>query len=212
LTNTKKLARNHEVEVAPQSGLISIMGGKWTTYRSMAQDAIDAVQEYLNAPVSKCPTIDHPLAGSEGFSPDYWQSLQKLDAGPEAAARQLAQKFGTRASNVMELARVNPQPVGPLSDGEARLRAEVLFTIRTEMAVSMEDILARRLGIQFRRWRAAIQVAPAVAEILASELGWSEMKRQEALVQYVSKIRGMMQEAGLAREGVDRAHQSSAEA
>ena len=177
----------------------------------MAQDAIDAVQEYLNVPVSKCPTLDHPLAGSEGFSPDYWQSLQKLYPGPEAAARQLAQKFGTRASEVMELAKVNPQPTGPIADGQARLRAEVLFTIRTEMAVSIEDIIARRLGIQSRRWRAAIRVAPAVADILASELGWPEMKRQEALVQYVSKIRGLMQEAGLDAEGVDQASQSSAE-
>jgi glycerol-3-phosphate dehydrogenase len=210
-TNTKKLARKHEVEVAPQSGLISIMGGKWTTYRAMAQDAIDAAQEYLNVPVSKCPTLDHPLAGSQGFSPDYWQSLQKLYAEPEAAARQLAQKFGTRASDVMELAKGNPQSAGPIAEGQARLRAEVRFTIRTEMAVSIEDIMARRLGIQSRRWRAAIQGAPAVADILASELGWSEMKRQEALVQYVSKIRGLMQEAGLAREGVDQADQSSAE-
>ncbi len=203
LTNTKKLARNHEVEVAPQSGLISILGGKWTTYRAMAQDAIDAVQEYLSVPVSKCPTLNHPLVGSEGFSPDYWQSLQNLYAVPEPTARRLVEEFGTRASDVMKLVKEDPQLAEPPTEGQAPLRAEAVFTIRNEMAISIEDVLARRLGIEAHSWRAAMQAAPPVADLLARELEWPETAKQEALAQYLSKIRGLMQRAGLAREVID---------
>src|SRR6202030_1027761 len=75
--DTKKLARDHEVELDSQSGLISILGGKWTTYRAMAQDTIDVAQKYLGIPVSECSTPNHPLLGSDGYSTDYWQTLER---------------------------------------------------------------------------------------------------------------------------------------
>jgi glycerol-3-phosphate dehydrogenase len=198
--NTKKLARSHEVEVDPHSGLVSIMGGKWTTYRAMAQDAIDAAQEKIGMQGSQCRTVDHKLVGSDGYSENYWQSLEKVYGLPEPAARQLAEKYGTRASDVMELVKQDPQLAQPMSAGQAPLRAEALFAIRDEMAISIEDVLARRLGVQTHSWKVAIDAAPVVADILAHELGWSETVKKQALAQYDMKIRGLMQKAGVATE------------
>jgi glycerol-3-phosphate dehydrogenase len=203
--NTKKLARSHEVEVDSHSGLISIMGGKWTTYRAMAQDAIDAVQKKIGMQGSQCRTLNYKLVGSDGYSENYWQSLEKAYGIPEPAARQLAEKYGTRASDVMELVKQDPQLAQPMSAGQAPLRAEALFAIRDEMAISIEDVLARRLGVQTHSWKAAIEAAPVVADILAHELGWSETIKNEALVRYDMKIHGLMQKAGVATETLDSA-------
>ena len=73
--NTGKLTRDHEVEVDAASGLISVMGGKWTTYRAMAEDGIDCVQRALGAGPAECRTLDFPLSGAEGFWVDYWRQL-----------------------------------------------------------------------------------------------------------------------------------------
>jgi glycerol-3-phosphate dehydrogenase len=202
--STKKIARNHEVELDSQSGLISIMGGKWTTYRAMAQDTIDAVQKCLGVSVSPCRTLRHPLLGSEGSSTDYWQALTKIYGVTEPAARHLAEKFGTRASDVMALAKEDPELAEPLVAGLAPLRAEVVFGIRDEMANSIEDILSRRIGLQMHSWKHAISAAPVVAELLARELGWSESREQEALTEYLEKIRLLMEKAGLAGNPVNQ--------
>ena len=203
--NTKKLARSHEVEIDPHSGLVSIMGGKWTTYRAMAQDAIDAAQEKIGMQGSQCRTLGHKLVGSDGYSGDYWKSLEKIYGLPEPAALRLAAQYGTRASDVMELVKHDPQLAQPISAGQARLRAEALFAIRDEMAISIEDVLARRLGVQTQSWKAAIVAAPVVADILAHELDWTETIKKDALDQYEMKIRGLMQKAGLATETLDNA-------
>jgi glycerol-3-phosphate dehydrogenase len=203
--NTKKLARRHEVEVDPHSGLVSIMGGKWTTYRAMAQDAIDAVQKKIGMQGSQCRTLNHQLVGSDGYSENYWQSLEKTYGLPGPAAQRLAEKYGARATDVMELAKQDPQLARPMGAGLSLLRAEALFAIRDEMAISIEDVLARRLGVQTQSWKAAIEAAPVVADILAHELGWPETVKKEALVRYDMKIRGLIQKAGVATETLDSA-------
>jgi glycerol-3-phosphate dehydrogenase len=98
----------------------------------------------------------------------------------------------------MDLARENPELAQPLVEGLAPLRAEVTFGIRDEMAVSIEDILSRRIGLQAHSWKNAMRAAPVVAELLARELGWLESRKQEALNQYLEKIRELMEKAGLA--------------
>jgi len=202
--NTRKLARNHEVELDSQSGLISIMGGKWTTYRAMAQDAINAVQKYLGIPASKSPTLNHALIGSDGYSADYWQTLQKLYALPETTAKQLAGRYGTCAPDVMDLVKEDHLPADLLSPDLQLLRAETLFAIRNEMAISLEDVLLRRLGIGARNWRASLSAVASVADVFAREFSWPPAKKQEALTQYVLNIRDSMQKAGLGDGGSER--------
>lgn len=196
--STKKLARDHEVELDRASGLISILGGKWTTYRAMAEDTIDAVQRFLNHCTDACSTKRHPLSGSDGYTPDFWRDLARQSAISELAAKHLAGKFGSRAFDVIQLARQDPELATPLVEGLTPLRAEVVFGVRHEMATSVEDVLARRIGLEIYGWREAIQAAPVVADLLAREFAWSESAKREALDRYVARIRTLMARAGLA--------------
>ncbi|MGH9771895.1 MAG: glycerol-3-phosphate dehydrogenase C-terminal domain-containing protein, partial [Candidatus Acidiferrales bacterium] len=194
----KRLARDHEVELDPGSGLISILGGKWTTYRAMAEDTIDSVQKVLKKPAKACRTKCYPLLGSIDYTPEYWRSLVNQFRISENAARYLARKYGTRASDVMNLATNDRELALPLVEGLAPLRAQVVFGIRNEMAISIEDILARRIGLELYGWKETIEAAPVVAKLLARELGWPETVRREAVDEYTNKIRSRMQKAGLA--------------
>jgi glycerol-3-phosphate dehydrogenase len=195
--DTKKLARDHEVEVDGRSGLISIMGGKWTTHRAMAEDTINAVQKSLGLPVRPGTTIDHPLAGSAGYTPDYWQSLIREYGISEAIARHLSQKFGTNAGLVMALTQNEPSLAAPLLPGFAPLRAEVAYSARYEMAMTIEDVLMRRTGLQIFSWNGAIGAAGPTGAILAKELGWTPEAERTSVEQYRIKIGRLMQMAGL---------------
>jgi glycerol-3-phosphate dehydrogenase len=198
--DTKKLARDHELEVDSQSGLVSIMGGKWTTHRAMAEDTVNAVQKHLGVIVTGAPTRDHPLIGSEGFTLDYWKKLASNDRIPEATARYLAAKYGTTAAKVLELAQEDPELAAPIVPDFPAIRAQVIYSARTEMAVSIEDVLFRRLGLQLYSWRSAIHAAPIAASLLAKELGWSADETCAAAREYAEKINRLMMLAGLDRE------------
>jgi glycerol-3-phosphate dehydrogenase len=195
--DTKQLARDHEVEVNAQTGLISIMGGKWTTYRAMAEDTINAVQKCLGQPVTPGVTIDHPIYGSKGYTADYWRSLVRDYGVSEATAKHLSQKFGTSASKVMQLAKDDPGLATPIVPGFAPLRAEIAYCARSEMAMTIEDVLMRRTGLQFFSWRAAITAATPTGTILAKELGWSPDFETSSVEEYRNKISRLIRLAGL---------------
>ncbi|MGH9734606.1 MAG: glycerol-3-phosphate dehydrogenase/oxidase [Candidatus Acidiferrales bacterium] len=190
--STKDLARDHVVEVDEASGLVSIMGGKWTTYRAMAEDAIDAVERRLVRPHVPCRTANHPLAGSDGFTDDLWQELAAEFRVPESCARHVAEKFGGQAVQVLALTKENPALAIPMADGFAAIRAEVVFCARYEMATSIEDVLARRLGVESYGWREALAAAPIVADVLAAELRWPVEHKRHALDAYISRISALL--------------------
>jgi len=186
---TRKLIRDHEVEVDPQSGLISILGGKWTTYRAMGEDTIDAVERYLGQPVLPSPTRHHRLEGAKGYRPDHWKELVWEFGLEEPVARRLAQKFGSGAGKVALLMQADPELRRRIVSGAAAIRAEIVHAIWQEMAVTLEDVLARRLGLEYFSWELAVEAAPVVASYLARELDWSEAQKSDAVSGYVGKIR-----------------------
>ena len=200
LRDTKKLARDHELEVDSQSGLISIMGGKWTTYRAMAEDTVNAVQKRLGVVVTESPTKNHPLIGSEGFTLDYWKKLASNYGIPEPTARYLAGKFGTSATEVLDLAQEDPALAAPIVPDFPAVRAQVIYSARAEMAMTIEDVLFRRLGLQLYSWRSAIHAAPIVASLLGRELGWSPDQSRSAAREYEAKINRLLMLAGLEPE------------
>ncbi len=200
VTDTKKLIRDEEVEFDSATGLISILGGKWTTHRLMAEETLDRVQEYLGVPLSPTRTLEHPLAGSSGFYRDYWQTLAKDFSIPTPTAQHLAHKYGTLAREVLELATSDQSLALPLVEGQAPIRAQVVYAVRKEMALTVEDVLARRIGLQLFGWRLAIQAAPTVAALLRRELSWSVGEEQSAVEQYAAKVNHMITTAGLAPE------------
>lgn len=195
--DTKNLTRDHLVETDPATGLISIMGGKWTTYRAMAEDTLDAAQKYLGADGAKCSTLQHPLQGSRDYRPEYWRALVSQFEIAEPTARHLAEKHGSDAQQVIALAKAEPHLAEPLIDGLPPIRAEVIFAARQELAATVEDVLARRLGLEIYSWRDALRAAPAVAELLAAELGWFEMQKSESIVRYAGKIKRWAEQSGI---------------
>jgi glycerol-3-phosphate dehydrogenase len=220
---TKELARDHVLEVEAASGLISILGGKWTTYRTMAEDTIDAVERQLHRPRTPCRTANYQLIGSDAFRPDSWRALVSQFSISESSARHLAEKFGSRAPQVLALAGEDPALAEPLiacqpsNDGPSKCHSEpriaseaspaqteispcagnvcaaigagVVFCARYEMAVTIEDILARRLGLESYGWREALAAASAVADLLAAELHWPAEQKRRALADYTSRLR-----------------------
>ena len=139
----------------------------------------------------------HSLVGSQNYTPGYWQTLARQFSVTEQLARHLAQKYGTYAPEVLDLAKEAPDLARSLVEGLAPMQAEVVFAARNEMAVTLEDVLARRIGLQLYGWRDAIAAAPAVAELLARELGSSDAAKRAAVTEYQAKVEGFMSEAGI---------------
>lgn len=203
-SETKQISRDYEIETQSGSGLISIMGGKWTVYRAMAEETIKAVEKQLVGRVTQCRTRSFRLWGAEDQPDRLVQQL--MDAYPisSALASHLVRKFGSLAPSVLELAKKEGELLSPIAAGALPVQAEVLYCVRQEMATSIEDILARRLGLQLFDWNLALEAAPVVARILARELGWSQKVKEEALHQYTGRIRRLQQKIGLVEAAEER--------
>ncbi|HUO35397.1 MAG TPA: glycerol-3-phosphate dehydrogenase/oxidase [Candidatus Acidoferrum sp.] len=198
---TKRLARDDVIEMDPASGLISIMGGKWTTHRAMAEDTIDRVQQSLGQARAESQTRNHVLFGGEGYTNDHWKKLASDYPISEATARHLASKFGTAAESVLSLSNEDKSLLGQIVKQYPAIRAEVTYAIRQELAATIEDVLARRIGMQFHSWRDAMEAAPAVGSLMAQELNWPSSGTDEAIKMYVGRISYLLKSAGLPEQG-----------
>jgi glycerol-3-phosphate dehydrogenase len=198
--DTKKLARDDVIEVDPASGLISIMGGKWTTHRAMAEDTIDRVQQVLGSPDAISQTRNYVLYGGKGFTDDYWNTLCRQYGLPAKTAHHLAAKFGTAAEKVLAPASENAALRESILEAHPAIKAEVVYAVRHEMAATIEDVLARRIGMQLYSWRDAIQAAPVVGSLIAQELSWTSSFTRTAIMHYVEKVNHLLDSAGLSRE------------
>ena len=167
---TADLSRHHALNTSG-SGVISITGGKLTTYREMAQDTIDAVVARLGVK-AKCRTRSLQFLGAKGF--------REQPAG--TAAGHLAHRYGSLVADVQALIAVDASLGQPLVDGLPYLRAEAVYAAREEMALSLDDVLTRRTRARLLNRAAALAAAPAAAEVMATELGWDvdETARQLA--------------------------------
>lgn len=150
--NTSILSRDHTIVVAP-SGLVTITGGKWTTYRKMAKDAVDNAAFVGKLPVKPCATEHLKIHG-------WTDTVDKSDP---------LHTYGTDVAGIRSLMAEDPSLTELLHPDFHFTKAEVVWACRHEMAMTVEDVLARRLRLLFLDARAAIQVAPVVAEILANE-------------------------------------------
>ncbi|HRB03617.1 MAG TPA: glycerol-3-phosphate dehydrogenase C-terminal domain-containing protein, partial [Ilumatobacteraceae bacterium] len=167
---TADLSRHHALHTS-DSGVISITGGKLTTYREMAQDTVDAVAKQLGIG-ARCRTKRLPLLGSTGS--------QAHPARTPAA--HLAGRYGSLASDIYALVATDASLREPLVAGMPYLRAEAVYAARHEMALTLDDVLTRRTRARLHHRAATLAAAPAVAALLALELGWDtdETTRQLA--------------------------------
>ncbi len=162
---TARLSRDHVVVTSP-SGLVTVTGGKWTTYRSMAEDAVDAAVVAGDLrPERGCVTRDLPLVGAARFAPDGHARLRSLYGLAGDVALHLNRAYGDRAEALARLAR---DGLGErLAPGHPYLEAEVVWARERELACTADDVLARRLRLSFLDEAAAEAVRPRVEELLA---------------------------------------------
>jgi glycerol-3-phosphate dehydrogenase len=193
-----------EVILESPSGLFSVAGGKLTTHRAIAQKLVDRVMKKLCRPAGKCPTIEIPLPGArpsgEGAS-----SMNGLE--PNAFGI-LVRRYGTRTEVVARIARSEPELAQPLAPGCPAIGAEVVHAVRNEFALSVSDFIVRRTSLVWRAPAEAVEAAPAVARIMAAELGWDRAVQQAQLDAFL-RIPGLWVSRGdasdaLTKRGVNR--------
>jgi glycerol-3-phosphate dehydrogenase len=186
---TADLSRRHKV-VTSDHGLVSVTGGKLTTYREMAEDAVDAVVELLgDLPRSarRCRTRRLRLRGAAAVAP--------------GTTRHLAERYGSEATELEALITADPTLAGPLVAGLPYLRAEAVYAARHEMACTIDDVLARRTRARLQARDASAAAAPDVAALLQQELGWTDAERQAQVEAYVALIDAERSAPGLPASG-----------
>jgi glycerol-3-phosphate dehydrogenase len=154
----------------------------------------------LGFPHAISHTRNYVLYGGKGFTDDYWNKLCRQYRVPEKTAHHLTAKFGTAAEKVIALASENSALLDPILEGRPAIKAEVVYAVRHEMAATIEDILARRIGMQLYSWRDAIEAAPVVGALMAEELHWTSSFTRAAITHYVEKINHFLDSAGLSRK------------
>jgi glycerol-3-phosphate dehydrogenase len=152
--NTAALSRDHTIQI-DRSGLVTICGGKWTTYRRMAQDCVDQAATLARLPERPCVTAHLRIHG--------W-----LPAGAESGPLAV---YGSDAAGIRELIADDPRLASPLHPSLPYVEAEIVWAARREMARTVEDVLARRTRALVLNAAAAIEAAPKAARLMAGELG-----------------------------------------
>lgn len=151
---TAELSRDHTIQLSA-SGLISVLGGKWTTYRKMAEDAVNSAAVQGQLPYAECRTTELPIHGSAetvvADSPDYY--------------------YGSDRDKIVALRIADPSLAAALDPRLPYTRAEILWAVRNEMCMTVEDALSRRTRALLLDAQAAVAAAPNVATIMAQELG-----------------------------------------
>lgn len=187
---TSKLSREHAVaEVAP--GLIAIAGGKYTTYRVMAADALDAASEFIPNRVAPSITERVPLIGADG----YHALVNQADhLGAEYGVhpyriRHLLDRYGSMVYEVLDHAAEDPRLLGPLEGAPDYLKVEVVYAAAAEAALHLEDILVRRTRIAIEYPHRGADCARAVAELVAPVLGWDEADIDREVELFLARVR-----------------------
>ncbi|NXM85577.1 GPDM protein, partial [Oenanthe oenanthe] len=181
--DTQSISRNHVVTVS-DSGLVTIAGGKWTTYRAMARDTIDAAVREHSLQACSCQTMGLQLEGALDWSPTLYIRLVQ-DYGLESeVAQHLASTYGDKAFEVAKIAQVTGKRwpiVGKRLVSEfPYIEAEVVYAVK-EYARTAVDVISRRTRLAFLHVQAAEEALPRIVDIMAKELNWSDQKKKEQL-------------------------------
>ncbi len=164
--STKEISRDHKL-ISNASGLVTITGGKWTTYRKMAEQTVDLAIKIANLPAEPCVTTDLRI---HGYAHNQEQGHWKF--------------YGSDVEGIRELASRIPALAAPLHSKFAHIGAEVVWAVEHEMARTVEDVLARRMRILFLDARASLEMAPTVAKLMAETLNQDQQWIDNQLLTY----------------------------
>jgi glycerol-3-phosphate dehydrogenase len=187
--STSKLSREHVVaHSAP--GLVVVAGGKYTTYRVMAKDAIDAVANALDGRVPKCVTKNIPLVGADGYHALWNQRhlIARRSGLHVARIEHLLNRSGALVEEVLELVEDNPSLGEQLPGTQDYLKAEIVYSAQAEGARHLDDILARRTRISIEAWDRGVEAADAAARLVAPVLGWDEATIEREVSVYLRRV------------------------
>jgi glycerol-3-phosphate dehydrogenase len=169
---TKDISRSHSLQIS-DSGLITITGGKWTTYRKMAEDTVNTAIKVAGLPIKACMTAGMKIHG--------WSNEQYADS--------IWNVYGSDRMKIEALIHENPVWERRLDDSWPYMEAEVVWAVREEMARTVEDVLSRRLRVLFLDAKAAIRMASRVAEIMKEELHKDELWQQQQAHDFIQLAR-----------------------
>jgi glycerol-3-phosphate dehydrogenase len=182
---TTKISREHIVD-HPLTGLVSVAGGKYTTYRIMARDLVDAAVADLNRKVPDSCTEEVALLGADGVGA--LRNRIDLLAEERGVSRELIthllNRYGSLYEEVLDLAVGSESLLSPLMPGLEYLKVEILYAALFEGARSIEDVLSRRTRISFETSDGGLSIAPEVAGIIAGVLGWSDAQVDQEISGY----------------------------
>lgn len=187
--DTSKLSREHAV-ARPVPGFITVAGGKYTTYRVMAADAVDAAVAELGRDVPDSVTAEIPLHGADGYHAWLNQRNRLADESGLAATTidHLLARHGGRIGDVLDLIADRQDLAQPVAHGHPYLRAEVLHAAANEGALHLDDVLTRRTRLSIESWDRAADVAVPTASLMAEVLGWSDATLKDEVAHYEARV------------------------
>ncbi|HZQ59193.1 MAG TPA: glycerol-3-phosphate dehydrogenase/oxidase [Acidimicrobiales bacterium] len=178
---TADMSRRHQVHVA-RSGLVTVTGGKLTTYRKMAADAVDAITS------TRSRTRHLPLRGAIGLAYLRRPGAAARLGVTDAVLAHLLPRHGAEAPRVLAAVRDDPTLLEPLVPGLPYLRAEAVWAAREEMVVTLDDLLARRTRALLRDRDATAAAAPAAAALVAPDLGWGTEGTTSQAAEFAAQV------------------------
>ncbi len=187
--DTSQLSREHAV-ARPQPGLISIAGGKYTTYRVMAADAVDAARQDIGSDVNDSVTEYIPLLGAEGYPAlvNQIERLARTQDLPVWRMTHLLQRYGSLVHELFALAEADRTLFEPLPGAEEYLKVEMLYAATHEGALHLDDFLTRRTRISIETPSRGTDSAAAVAGLVAPILGWDEPQVANEIAAYQARV------------------------
>jgi glycerol-3-phosphate dehydrogenase len=186
---TSQLSREHAVSESV-SGLITVAGGKYTTYRVMARDTIDLVARELPQKVPESCTDETPLLGAEGYEAA-WNRREELARESGLAPSQvehLLSRYGSLTSELLARIAERPELGRPLEGASRYLAVEVAYAASHEAALHLEDVLTRRTRISVETFDRGVAAAPAAARLMGQELGWDDERIEREVRSYELRV------------------------
>ncbi len=186
---SSQLSREHSV-ATPVPGLVVVAGGKYTTYRVMAKDAIDQAARTLDQRVPRCTTEDVPLVGAEGF-PALWNqrhAIAERSGLHVARVEHLLGRYGSAIEEVLDLLAQRPELAEPLPHADDYLAVEALYAARAEGALHVDDVLTRRTRISIESYDRGVSAAEPVARLIGEALDWDEERVQREVGHYLRRV------------------------